>query len=82
MNNNIYEITGKLIDTKIDATIFRATSTGNSTGNLEEIIRDGQTVADTQRYPTLSSCPALIAGDEVLVVKFGLGCIILGRIDS
>lgn len=79
---NIYDNVAEMIASNQKALLFRAKSTGNSTGNLEEIIREGQTVADTQRYATLSSCPALVLNDEVLVLKLGASCIILGRIDK
>jgi NaMN:DMB phosphoribosyltransferase len=72
----------KLIDRSNARQLFLATATGNATGNLEEITRDGQTVADTQRYPTLSSVPALVVGNRLLVWSDGVQCVILGRIDS
>jgi len=79
---NIYDNVMKMIAKSQAKQLFLATATGNATGNLEEIKRDGQSVADSQRYPTLSSCPALIAGNRVLVWQQGITCVILGRIDS
>lgn len=72
----------KLIDRANARQLFLATATGNSTGNLEEITRDGQNVADTQRWPTISTVPALTAGNRLLVWSDGVQCVIIGKIDS
>jgi len=72
----------RLIDERNSQQWFIATATGNATGNLEEIRRDGQAAVDSQRWPTLEGCPALVNGNRVLVWSNGVQCVILDRIAS
>jgi hypothetical protein len=77
---NIYDDVRELIDASQRGQLFRATATGNATGNLYEIVRSGQTVADTERYPALFGTPALVLNDEIVIWSTGAGCIILGKV--
>ncbi len=69
----------QMIKHSISLAIFRAIVTGTS-GNRVFIKRTGQASADAQAYPALASYTTPTTDDEVIVVKVGIGYIVLGKI--
>ena len=71
------------VRTMIEAALSRlftvATVTGTS-GNLVTIRRTGEAASDAQSYPKLAAYAAPANGDEVLVLQFGAGYIVLGKV--